>query len=488
MTMRYVFLLLTVGSSLTTSIQVSPYNLWSVRILAGVSIALLSVGFAWWLLLLVSTFANPPAVNFRGSGFLAFSYATLTLVYLGVVGKLFFAIPSKSATLYGSTLTGLLVVDLCIILAVRQIRVEEGWVGIVSVAWATLVATYAIVQNGAVARGIKEEEERLTGREETRRTLREWAAVMTETVILTVAVIATLLLTVSLILRAVDASLAAPGEKYYVHGDRFQVHLACVGNDSSHLPTILLEGDHDPVERSFQPFIDNSYQHGRYCYWDRPGFGWSDNAPSPFSAGMASDALTEALSQADEQGPWILVSAGIGGIYSRIFASRNLPQVSGILLIDSLHEDYLGASGIGSARRGFLLWLRGVLSPLGISRLAGAVFRGHTRRDRIVGRSAHQGEGLLKAELQESLVATSITMREVQTARRVGSDIPLVVVSSGIEVGKSEKWARKQEDLQSVTDHLVAWDVVDEAPHEVWQTGRGRQVVEKRLRDLVERD
>ena len=60
----------------------------------------------------------------------------------------------------------------------------------------------------------------------------------------------------------------------------------------------------------------------RYCFVDRPGFAWSDTAPSPLSAGMAIDAMSEALARADEQGPWVIAAAGIGSIYARIFSAR----------------------------------------------------------------------------------------------------------------------------------------------------------------------
>jgi hypothetical protein len=62
---------------------------------------------------------------------------------------------------------------------------------------------------------------------------------------------------------------------------------------------------------------------------------------------------------------------------------------------------------------------------------------------------------------------------------------PLVVVSSGLEVRKSEKWAKKQEDLTKITKDLKDWDIVEGAPHEVWRTSEGRQVLEKRLKKLV---
>src|SRR5205814_9817359 len=118
----------------------------------------------------------------------------------------------------------------------------------------------------------------------------------------------------------------------------------------------LVERGEGTVEESFLAFIHNTYRYRtvvRYCYWDRPGFGWSNNAPSPHSAGMSADALSEALAIAGEEGPWILVSAGYGSLISRIFSSTHRNDVLGIMLVDGLHEDLLGR--IGSPGRGFVL-------------------------------------------------------------------------------------------------------------------------------------
>ncbi|KAE8387676.1 hypothetical protein BDV23DRAFT_121912 [Aspergillus alliaceus] len=471
---------------------VSPYNLWSVRALRGLSSLFLVLSFIWWTFLLVSIFVSPPMMHTRGSGFFSFAYTTLTVGYL-VIALLFFSVPSKPMTICGAILSAFLLVDMCIILGVGRIRIEEGWVGIASVVWATFISIYAIAQNRYVAWGKKEEEERLTGREETRRPLREWLAVLIATIIMAVLALVSILFTATLILRIQDASLPTPGKKYYVNGNNYQVHLNCIGNPGSKtpsgekIPTILLEGSDGPVEHTLQPFIDDAYRNGsieRYCYWDRPGYAFSDNAPSPYSAGMASDALSEALALAGEEGPWVLVSAGVGAIYSRIFASRHLLEVDGIMLIDALHEDYL--DNLGSPGRGFLLWIRGVLSPLGLDRLAGAIFKGRSREDRVIGRSAYQTAKVIRAKLQENLVAKSMTASEIQTARHVQMpSTPLTVISSGVEVRKSEKWRKTQEELSKVTKNLKHWDVVRGAPHEVWRSAEGREIVEKRLRQMV---
>ncbi|CEL06194.1 Putative Integral membrane protein [Aspergillus calidoustus] len=467
---------------------VSPYNLWSVRALRGLSSTFLAISFVWWTFLLVSLFVSAPALHTRGSGFFAFAYTTLTVGYL-LFGIIFFAVPSKPMTIWGVVLAIFLFIDMIITIAVPRIRVEEGWVGIATVVWATIIAIYNIVQNRYVAWGKREEEERLTGREETRRSLREWLAVFAETLFMAVIAIISILFMITLILRARDASLKAPGQKYYVSARSYQVHLNCVGNNTSNkdTPTVLLEAGDGPVEHTLQPFIDELHQKGaitRYCYWDRPGMAWSDNAPSPFSAGMASDALSEALALADEEGPWVLVSAGIGSIYNRIFASRHLLEVEGIFLIDPLHEDYL--ADIAQPGRGFALWLRGILSPLGLDRIFGAIFRGRTREDRVFGRSAYQTGKYIRAKLQENLVAGSMTRSEIEAARHVQmADTPLTVVSSGVKVDGDKKWASKQEDLTGITKNLRNWDIVKDAPHEVWRTTEGRRVLEKRLREMV---
>lgn len=435
-------------------------------------------------------------MNSRGSGFFDFSYTTLTLGNL-LIALIFFTVPSKPMTIWCSLLSLFLAVNLFITVGVPRVRVEEGGVGIASVVWATVMALYLLAQTRSVAYGKREEEERLTGREETRRSIGEWLAVLLQTVLMTITVLVAILLMATLIIRARDAGVPAPGQKYYVDNGKYQVHLRCVGSDkkgaspidnSTAKATVLLEGGEYPVEESFNGWVHEAYQHGtieRYCYWDRPGIAWSENAPSPHSAGMSADALSEALALAGEEGPWITVSSGVGGIYSRILASRHTRDVQGIMLVDAMHEDQLPQ--LGNPGRGFVLWLRGIVSPLGLDRLWGAIFKGRKPEDRVYGKHAYQGGKFVKAKLQENLVADSMTKSEISSARNIQSpSTPLVVVSSGLEVGQSNEWSQKQEKLTKVTNNLVKWDVVHNAPHEVWKTVEGRRVLEQDLSRLLQ--
>ncbi|TID16502.1 putative membrane protein [Venturia nashicola] len=470
---------------------VSPYNLWTVRFLRYLTVLFLFISFFWWVLLFVSIFVSPPMMHSRGSGFFDFSFTTLTVGNL-LIALLFFANPSKAMRVLTFVLAGLLLLDMILILAVGRVRMEEGWVGIASVVWAVFIAIFTALTDRVVAWGKREEEERLTGRPETRRTLAEWLGVMISTIFLSLYVAIVVLMTATLILRARDASLEMEGSRIFVDGEKYQVHLACVGNVTTGKggkrgPTILLEGGEEPVEQSFERWAYGAYTNGtidRYCYWDRPGYAWSDDAPSPHSAGMSATALSEALAKSGEDGPWISVSAGYGSIVSRIFSSQHAGAVEGILLVDPLHEDLLHR--IGQPSRGFVLWGYGILSPLGIQRTAGALFKGRSREDRVYGKSAYQGGKMIKAQLQENLVADSLTKNEVFSARQIQEKkTPLAVISSGLACNADKEWAHKQEDIKKITDNLVASDIISKAPHQVWKTFEGREAMEKALSKLV---
>jgi pimeloyl-ACP methyl ester carboxylesterase len=378
-----------------------------------------------------------------------------------------------------------------VILSVSRIRVEEGWVGIASVIWAVFIAAWCVITDRVVAWGKREEEERLTGRPESKRSVKEWLAVTAATILTIAFIVLVLLMTSTLGIRARDSTLKMVGDRILVDGDKYEVHLACWG-DETHTagkkdPTILLEAGETPSEYDFEHWAYNAYQNGtisRYCWWDRPGYAWSDNAPSPHSAGMSADAFSEALAKSGEEGPWILVGAGTGAVVSRIFSSRHLKQVVGIMLIDPMHEDLLHR--IGSPGRGFLLWAWGIISPLGIDRTIGAIFKGRTRQDRVYGKDAYQSGKYIKAQLQENLVANSLTKNELTSARNIQSaNTPLVIISSDIKCRTDSEWERKQKDLTTLTDNLVAWEKVRKAPHQVWRTLEGRTVMEKQLKALV---
>lgn len=488
----------------------SPFNLWTVRVMRYITLFMGLLTVVWWSLLLISAFATPPGLHTRGSGFFALGNASVALCLLAF-NLAFFGTPSKctrrlcaSMAVRGPSnhppdlhaltkhkLQFALLVNAILALSVQMVRYQEGWVGTVSVLWALLMSLWVLLADRTVEWGKAEEEERLTGRAESRRSVAEWGRVLVETAGLFALCLAIMLMTLTLMLRSVDAGVAPPGKLHWVDGSQYRMHVFCEGNSTTPegytLPTVLLEGGEHPVEDGLWQLARDAQGNGsfpRYCFVDRPGFAWSDTAPSPLSAGMEAVAASEALDKAGERGPWVVAGAGVGAYYSRVFASQHGNEVVGLVLIDALHDDDL--ADLGSMRRGLLLWMWGILSPLGLDTLPGALFKGRRSVDRIWGASSRHNSKHVFARLQESSVADSFTRRDVEVSRAMmRRDLPLAVVSSGRRVEGDAAWEGKQRNLTRLTGELRAWDVVEGAPHEVWKTGDGRRVIEERLREMV---
>jgi phage shock protein PspC (stress-responsive transcriptional regulator) len=82
---------------------VSPYNLWTVRLLRLLTIFFTFVTMVWWAILLVSAFATPPGFHMRGSGFFAFSYASLALATM-LFTLMFFGVPSRAVRILAAVM------------------------------------------------------------------------------------------------------------------------------------------------------------------------------------------------------------------------------------------------------------------------------------------------------------------------------------------------------------------------------------------------
>lgn len=143
------------------------------------------------------------------------------------------------------------------------------------------MAIWTLVTDRLVAWGKSEEEQRLTGRAESRRSLGEWTAVLVSIVCMIVFVAVVVLMSCTLVLRALDAGLAPPGELYWVDGDKYKLHVYCHGNQTdakgNKLPTVLIEGGEGPTEDGLWQFANDAINNGtisRYCFVDRPGVAW----------------------------------------------------------------------------------------------------------------------------------------------------------------------------------------------------------------------
>ena len=123
-----------------------------------------------------------------------------------------------------------------------------------------------------------------------------------------------------------------------------------VGNRSIHVrmigegePTILFFSDID-MYGSFTNWDIIQRTVGsttKAISYDRYGYFWSEEGELPRTGEQISSEVEELLEVLHEDGPYIIVCHGMGGIYGRIFAGRNVDKICGMVLLDPLNPDSL---------------------------------------------------------------------------------------------------------------------------------------------------
>lgn len=450
---------------------------------------------------------------------------------------LFFTNPSRIERIFGYIVTTCLLVQFILMWSLARMRHSYGFVGIFITGWTLVCLTLGLVVSPKLVKWGKDHEEvRLTGRRETRRTLSEWVKISTSFIlVLVLVIIPGVLMFLGFMLDVYDVTClfrktgaATPGTLVSVPSSvghfahNYEVYIECTPKhrrlvpplpDDQQAPIVVIEAD-DRVAAQvlYAGWVEELYninKISRVCIWNRPGRGFSDNAPSPFTLGDASDALTHALNAVlDAENPGFVASAedppfqnnslalvahGLGGVYSRVFASRHMSSIHSILLVDTIHEDVLRRS-IGTIARGFGLWLEGMVSPLALRRQMSWLLHGRGPSFRYLsainaGTAARNGgfayntrPGEIKASLQDQLVTLSGSMQnEVADSNSIlqGSNIPVAVVASAQSIRKDKEWSGLQRRLAQLTANNVAFEVFD-GPHEIWTARKAKE----QLQDL----
>lgn len=125
---------------------------------------------------------------------------------------------------------------------------------------------------------------------------------------------------------------SAPGELISV--GTHNLHLYCIGKGS---PTVLFEaglGDWSLSWRTLQQQVSRDFG-VRACAYDRAGYGWSEEGPQPRRVDRIADELILLLDNGNIEGEVVLVGHSLGGLISRVFASRYPHRVAGVILLDA---------------------------------------------------------------------------------------------------------------------------------------------------------
>jgi pimeloyl-ACP methyl ester carboxylesterase len=132
--------------------------------------------------------------------------------------------------------------------------------------------------------------------------------------------------------------LRYPMRGQMVEVDGHRLHLDCEGEGQ---PTVVMDaglGDSAVTWALVQPKVA---EFTRACSYDRPGFGWSDEANVPRDSEHVARQLHELLANAGIAGPYILVGHSFGGLNQLVFRSLYPREVVGMVLVDSSHPDQL---------------------------------------------------------------------------------------------------------------------------------------------------
>lgn len=118
------------------------------------------------------------------------------------------------------------------------------------------------------------------------------------------------------------------------------LNLYCTGKGT---PTVLFEADGGRAGWDWSAVLPEVAQRTRACVYDRAGLGFSDPIIRAASVGNASRDLNFLIKNAHLEAPFVLVGAGYGAMVAQHFALRSRGAVTGLVLIDAMHEDALPA-------------------------------------------------------------------------------------------------------------------------------------------------
>lgn len=502
--------------------RVSPLQLRRIRLLRGALIIILGFNNLVFLVLLLSDFVAIPGIANRGKSFLELDLIIFTTL-TNILTLWYFSIPSYTERVVGYISAVIFGTDLLLALSVPTLRRRLGAIGIFIFIWSLVNVLLSCATDYWVEQGKIYQEIKYTSRPETRKSVSELVVTLCKLFLKSFLLILLACISLTFWIEAFDTHERPWGSMVPVNDSQFQVHLACFGDvkrssnfdsnsnsgNTTQQPIILIEGGQHTSSEVFQSWVEELYHLNkieRYCIWDRPGYGFSENAPSPTSLGIISEYLGEALEKQGIKGPFSLVAFDIGGLYARMFAYQNVEKIHSILLVDSWNEKMLRnnpfrLSGkkedkntfknileLMDVRTGLSVWWRGILSPLGLRTNLHWFLHPmkYSSNSRIFGLEMQYQSRYLKARLQEQVTSSVLSFNEILGSNLY--DIPLTVVSSDLMIKNSLNWGKWQRELTKISSQTQEWVISKGAGHFIWKTPSGKTLLQDLLLRLLGED
>ncbi|RFP16039.1 MULTISPECIES: alpha/beta fold hydrolase [unclassified Duganella] len=124
-----------------------------------------------------------------------------------------------------------------------------------------------------------------------------------------------------------------------------KLNMYCTGKGS---PTVLFEADAGRAGWDWSAVLPEVAKRTRACVYDRAGMGASDPIMRASTVANASKDLNFLIKNARMDAPFVLVGAGYGAMVAQHYALRSRGTVTGLVLVDAMHEDALPANRAAS--------------------------------------------------------------------------------------------------------------------------------------------
>ncbi len=260
-----------------------------------------------------------------------------------------------------------------------------------------------------------------------------------------------------------------PGKLIDVGGHR--LHLNSMGKGN---PTVILDAGAGGTSLDWSFVQDELAKTTRVCTYDRAGFGWSEQGPTPRTSERIVEELHALLTNAEIEAPYVLVGHSFGGLNARLYAARYPDEVAGLVLVDSVHEDlYLrmpaGLREASHAQRS-QLFLAQFLAPIGLARLFAPPLAAQDLPPEIQPAANALGfRSRVYSSLYDEGRAFDVSASQLRAAR-IPADLPLTVLTrtrqeqwpAGISVVKAEQvWNELQSELANLSrssTHILVED------------------------------
>ncbi len=159
-----------------------------------------------------------------------------------------------------------------------------------------------------------------------------------------------------------------PGTLIEIDGRLMHIHCQGVGS-----PTVVVEQGAGSMSAAWTEIHAEVAQVTRVCAYDRAGLGYSEPIDRPLRAEEVATTLAQLLEARGIDDDLVLVGWSAGGLYVREFFQRNKQRVTGMVLVESSHEQQAIRMPEDPPVSDMFVQMMKVMGPIGLLRLSGLI-------------------------------------------------------------------------------------------------------------------